>query len=219
LSELRRITQLDARAISLAIPTPTLPQSSPQLRSVTLQLAAPALIAFTGLSGSGKSSLLKVLTGVYPLSSGQILYNGFDRQQLSEEQVRANALFLDREALQLSPSLLQGLLQEGLATDGISYVRLLMAELLSSRTGCLLALDDPEQWLPQLGLDLPLADVLLTLARRHLVLLTSREDPTLRLADRLFVLEQGRCRPLPSFQPLRDPAAARPSIHRAGTRR
>ena len=50
-------------------------------------------MAFTGRSGTGKSSLLRALTGVYPVSSGQCLYNGFDSQQLSEEQVRQRALF------------------------------------------------------------------------------------------------------------------------------
>lgn len=217
-SELKRINQLEARQLSLAIPTPTLPQSSPQLRGVTLQLLGPALIAFTGLSGSGKSSLLRVLTGVYPLSSGQILYNGFDSQQLSEEQVRSCSLFLDREALQLSASLLQGLLKEGMASDCIGYLRSLIDELLISRTGCLLALDEPEQWLPQLGLGLPLPDLLSALARRHLVLLTSRHDSSLRLADRLFVMENGRCRELPLIQLQRNAASVPPYPHRSEIR-
>lgn len=203
-SSLREINQLQTRSVSLSIATPAIPQSSPQLRGITLQLKGPGLMAFTGRSGAGKSSLLRVLTGVYPISSGQCLYNGFDSQQLSEEQVRRRALFVDREVLQLSPKLLQGFLPDGGAADGPTYTRNLLTLMLTWERGWLLALDEPEQWLPQLGLHHELALVLRQLAERHLLLVSSRQNDTLRLADRLFLLEEGRCRELQAFQQLRD---------------
>ena len=202
-SSLKEINQLQTRSVSLTISTPTIPQSSPQLRGVNLQLKGPGLIAFTGRSGTGKSSLLRALTGVYPVSSGQCLYNGFDSQQLSEEQVRQRALFLDREVLQLSSKVLQGALPEEGVADAIGYTRHLISLMLTEERGCLLALDEPEQWLPQLELDQAFSDVLLKLAERHLLLVSSRQNDTLRLAERLFLLEDGRCRELQAFKQLR----------------
>ena len=130
-SSLKEIVNYRRRSVSLTISTPTIPQSSPQLRGVNLQLKGPGLIAFTGRSGTGKSSLLRALTGVYPVSSGQCLYNGFDSQQLSEEQVRQRALFLDREVLQLSSKVLQGVLPEEGVADAIGYTRHLISLMLT----------------------------------------------------------------------------------------
>ena len=202
-SSLKMINQLQTRSVSLTLSTPTIPQSSPQLRSVNLQLKGPGLMAFTGRSGTGKSSLLRALTGVYPITSGQCLYNGFDTQQLHEEQVRHRALFLDRDVLQLSSKILQGVLPEERGVDALAYIRNLISLMLTEERGCLLALDEPEQWLPQLGLEQPLSDVLCKLAERHLLLVASRQNGTLRLAERLFLLEDGRCRELQAFKQLK----------------
>ena len=155
--------------------------------------------------------MLRALTGVYPVSSGQCLYNGFDSQQLSEEQVRQRALFLDREILQLSSKVLKGVLPEEGVADAIGFTRHLISLMLTEKRGCLLALDEPEQWLPQLELDQAFADVLRKLAERHLLLVGSRQNDTLRLAERLFLLEDGRCRELQAFKQLR--AAPRSSNH------
>ncbi|GHC94845.1 multidrug ABC transporter ATPase [Pseudorhodoferax aquiterrae] len=46
------------------------------LRAVDLQLARGQRVALVGASGGGKSTLLRVLAGLYPPASGQLLFDG-----------------------------------------------------------------------------------------------------------------------------------------------
>ncbi len=53
------------------------------LRSIDLTLAAQKIYAITGPNGGGKSSLAKMIMGVYTPTSGRILLDGQDITQLS----------------------------------------------------------------------------------------------------------------------------------------
>jgi ATP-binding cassette subfamily B multidrug efflux pump len=50
--------------------------TAPVLRDVWLDIPAGALVAVTGPVGSGKSALARALLGLYPLESGQVLFDG-----------------------------------------------------------------------------------------------------------------------------------------------
>lgn len=58
------------------------------LSGVTLRVAEGELVAIVGPSGAGKSTLLKVLTGLYPITSGDILYDGQPVSVLGPKVVR-----------------------------------------------------------------------------------------------------------------------------------
>lgn len=47
-------------------------------------------IAIVGYNGAGKTTLVKLLMGLYPLTSGRILVNGVDFEELDKEQYRGH---------------------------------------------------------------------------------------------------------------------------------
>jgi ABC-type multidrug transport system fused ATPase/permease subunit len=192
-ADLDRITRIQLRNVSLAIPTPAFPESCPQLRGVNLDLAGPGLFAFTGRSSSGKSSLLRLLSGVYPISVGQCLYNGFDREQITEEQLRDHTIFVDRDILNLPSQLLTGLDDQVPDFNSRDYVSEIFRLKLTQQIGSIIAFDEPELWISELVLPCSFEDFISRLSRRHLVLVSSRRQGTLTLADRLFLLDSGLC--------------------------
>ncbi len=62
--------------------------SRPALIGVELSVNAGELIAFVGDSGAGKSSLLKVLAGIYSPQAGSVRIDGFDLRQLHPRELR-----------------------------------------------------------------------------------------------------------------------------------
>lgn len=64
--------------------------SRPALLGVELSVEAGQSIAFLGDSGAGKSSLLKVLAGIYSPQAGSIRLDGFDLRQLHPRELREN---------------------------------------------------------------------------------------------------------------------------------
>jgi ATP-binding cassette, subfamily C, bacterial LapB len=65
------------------------PQAEPQLRRINLEVSAGEIVAITGPSGGGKSTLLKALFGLYPQYMGTIRLGGLDLRQLHPAEVRA----------------------------------------------------------------------------------------------------------------------------------
>ena len=48
------------------------------IKDLDLSVSAGRIIAVTGPNGGGKSTLAKLISGVYEASSGQIIFNGED---------------------------------------------------------------------------------------------------------------------------------------------
>ncbi|WPQ66233.1 cyclic peptide export ABC transporter [Chitinophaga sancti] len=72
-------------------------QSSFSLGPIDLVLKKGELVCIVGGNGSGKSTMLKVLTNLYHPSSGRILYNGKDISLYDDEEYRSvfSAIFTD----------------------------------------------------------------------------------------------------------------------------
>lgn len=77
--------QIDLRDISLSVSH----RERSILKAVNLQIAPADRILLTGPSGSGKSSLLKILAGLYEPSSGDILVNGIPLRAISLNHYRS----------------------------------------------------------------------------------------------------------------------------------
>jgi len=53
------------------------------LKNVSLKLSDDKFFVITGPNGGGKSSLAKIIAGIYKPTSGQIIYNGIDITEMS----------------------------------------------------------------------------------------------------------------------------------------
>ena len=64
------------------------PRSEPVLRGFNCSIAPGEIIAMTGSSGSGRSTIFKAILGLYPLQGGAILVDGRDIRQLDPGEWR-----------------------------------------------------------------------------------------------------------------------------------
>lgn len=62
--------------------------NEPVLRGLTFSIEPGELVAITGNTGSGKSTVLKVLLGLYPLQGGSVSIDGIDIRQLDPGEWR-----------------------------------------------------------------------------------------------------------------------------------
>ena len=70
------------------------PGGEPVLRGVTLAAGPGEIVAITGGSGSGKSSLLKIVDGLYRPQAGAVLIDGLDLRQINVGELRADIGFV-----------------------------------------------------------------------------------------------------------------------------
>ncbi|MDD2828313.1 MAG: ABC transporter ATP-binding protein [Sulfuricurvum sp.] len=67
--------------------------NEPILKGVNLTIPAGSTVAIIGASGSGKSTLSQLLVGFYPPTSGEILYNGINVNDIGFAHIR-DAVFV-----------------------------------------------------------------------------------------------------------------------------
>ena len=85
----------------------------PALDRVSIDIPAGSLIAVTGPIGSGKSALLRVLTGIYPPSGGTVLVDNVPIAEWPVDGRAARVAYVPQEA-----GLLSGTVRENLGLDG-----------------------------------------------------------------------------------------------------
>lgn len=69
-----------------------------------VQLSSPGMFALVGEVGSGKTTVLKMLTGQLPCTDGRILYNGTDLKELSEDYLVSETGYVPQESVLFSES-------------------------------------------------------------------------------------------------------------------
>lgn len=71
--------------------------ASPALSEVSFGLSRGKTIAFVGPSGAGKTTLVKLLVGLYHPENGRILYNGHDGKDVELSHLRSQIGFVTQE--------------------------------------------------------------------------------------------------------------------------
>jgi NHLM bacteriocin system ABC transporter peptidase/ATP-binding protein len=71
--------------------------SPPLIRDFSLSLRPGSSVALVGGSGSGKSTLAKLIAGLYPADAGEILFDGYSREQIDAYVFRASVAMVDQD--------------------------------------------------------------------------------------------------------------------------
>jgi ATP-binding cassette subfamily B protein len=83
---------------------------TPALQDIHFQVKRGETIAFVGPSGAGKTTLVKLLVGLYPPESGRILYNGHPGPVVDLERLRERIGFVTQDTQLFSGSIRENLI-------------------------------------------------------------------------------------------------------------
>jgi ATP-binding cassette subfamily B protein len=84
--------------------------SSPAVADISFEVSRGDTIAFVGPSGAGKTTLVKLLVGLYRPQAGDILYNGHPAATVDLDQLRERIGFVTQDAQLFSGSIRENLL-------------------------------------------------------------------------------------------------------------
>jgi len=84
--------------------------TSPALSDISFTVKRGETIAFVGPSGAGKTTLVKLLVGLYPPKSGRILYNGLPSDSVDLDALRERIGFVTQDAQLFSGTIRENLL-------------------------------------------------------------------------------------------------------------
>ncbi len=84
--------------------------SSPALTDISFAVERGDTIAFVGPSGAGKTTLVKLLVGLYPPQTGNILYNGHPAATIDLDQLRERIGFVTQDTQLFSGTIRENLL-------------------------------------------------------------------------------------------------------------
>jgi ATP-binding cassette subfamily B protein len=83
--------------------------SSPALRDITFSVSRGETIAFVGPSGAGKTTLVKLLVGLYRPKTGHICYNGVPEDEVAIDRLRERIGFVTQDTQLFSGSIRENL--------------------------------------------------------------------------------------------------------------
>ena len=89
----------------------------PALKEVSFDIAPGSRIAFVGGSGSGKSTVLKLLMGLYEPTEGQITIGGKDTTKLTKGSLRDMFAYVPQDSFLFPVSIGENITLEGTVTD------------------------------------------------------------------------------------------------------
>jgi len=80
----------------------------PALREITLEFG-PGIHGITGRTGSGKSTLCKLLTRLYPTTDGQLFFAGHDANLFPLSQIRSQVGYVSQEPILYSTTIAENI--------------------------------------------------------------------------------------------------------------
>jgi len=84
--------------------------STPALKDISFSVKRGDTIAFVGPSGAGKTTLVKILVGLYRAQTGEILYNGHSASDVDLNQLREQIGFVTQDTQLFSGTIRENLL-------------------------------------------------------------------------------------------------------------
>ena len=84
--------------------------SQPALRDISFRIGRGQTLAFVGPSGAGKTTLVKLLVGLYRPQAGRVLYNGVDSREADMDGLRERIGFVTQETQLFSGTIRENLL-------------------------------------------------------------------------------------------------------------
>jgi ATP-binding cassette subfamily B protein len=84
--------------------------SSPAVSDISFDVRRGQTIAFVGPSGAGKTTLVKLLVGLYPPATGRILYNGVASTDVDLDALRERIGFVTQDTQLFSGTIRENLL-------------------------------------------------------------------------------------------------------------
>ena len=84
--------------------------STPALSDISFKAERGDTIAFVGPSGAGKTTLVKLLVGLYPPKQGEILYNGYSSTVIDLDRLRERIGFVTQDTQLFSGTIRENLL-------------------------------------------------------------------------------------------------------------
>jgi len=84
--------------------------STPALSDISFRVDRGDTIAFVGPSGAGKTTLVKLLVGLYPAKQGEILYNGHSSTVIDLDHLRERIGFVTQDTQLFSGTIRENLL-------------------------------------------------------------------------------------------------------------
>ncbi|WP_316247465.1 Toxin RTX-I translocation ATP-binding protein [Roseobacter fucihabitans] len=100
-----RTGALELKGVSLTYQGAVLPA----LKTVTLSIAAESRLGVIGPIGAGKTSLIRVIAGLWPPSEGLLLLDGLNTQQIAPATLRSMVQLVPQEAVLFSGSLAENI--------------------------------------------------------------------------------------------------------------
>ncbi|MDE2399969.1 MAG: ABC transporter ATP-binding protein [Patescibacteria group bacterium] len=82
----------------------------PALLNISFEVKSGQTIAFVGPSGAGKTSLVKLLVGLYEPKEGSVLYNGIKENELNLNKLRSQFGFVTQDTQLFAGSIRENLL-------------------------------------------------------------------------------------------------------------
>jgi ATP-binding cassette subfamily C protein LapB len=97
--------EIELRNVRFAYPTRPGEEGSPALDGVSFRIAPGERVALIGRVGSGKSTIQRLVMGLYEPSAGEVLLDGIDVRQLDPADVRRNIGYVSQDVLLFHGSL------------------------------------------------------------------------------------------------------------------